>query len=61
MENKKAEKKREKQLSDHEGRLQELSNSIKWNYIHIRGDPEDEEREKGGQKLIWTNYSWGLP
>ena len=41
MENNKAEKKRERKLLDHEGRLRELSDSIKWNNICIIGVPEE--------------------
>ena len=39
MENNAAEKKRER-------RLRELSDTIKWNNIHIIGAPEEEQREK---------------
>ena len=50
MENKKAEKKRERKLLDHEGRFRELSNSIKQNNIHLIGVPEDGE-QRMGQKV----------
>ena len=46
MENNEAEKKRERKVMDHEGRLGELSNSLKYNNIHIKEVPEDEERQK---------------
>ena len=42
MENNKAEK-RERKLLNHEGRLRELSDSMKQNNIHIKGVPEEEE------------------
>lgn len=36
-----------------ENRLRELSDSIKHNYIHIKGVPEEEEeREKGAENLF---------
>ena len=38
-----AEKKRERKLLDHKERIRELSNSVKWNNIHIIGVPEEEE------------------
>ena len=48
MENNEAEKKRE----DHEGRLKDLSNSIKQNNICIRRIPEEEEWEKRAEGLF---------
>ena len=48
MEKEEAEKKRlKKKIPDHEGRIRELSDSIKCNSIHIMGIPEEEERERG--------------
>ena len=47
MENKEAGKKKEKQLLDHEGRLWEISDTMKWNKIWIVGVPEDKERDRG--------------
>lgn len=41
MENNKAEKRGRKPL-DHEGRLRELSDSMKQNNIHIIGVPKEE-------------------
>ena len=38
------EKKRERKVLDDECRLRELSDSLKYNNIHIIGVPEDEER-----------------
>lgn len=52
MENKKTEKKRVRKLLDHERRLRELCNSIKWNDIRIRGVPGDEDQEKRGRSFI---------
>ena len=46
MGNDDAEKKREKKLLDHEGRIRDLSDSMKQNNIHIIGAPE-EETERG--------------
>ena len=57
MEKKEAEEKREKQLIDHDGRLQEISVVIKWNNIKIIGVPKEEEREKD-RRYIWANHSW---
>ena len=37
---------------DHEGRLRELSNLLKFNNIHIIGVPEDEERDKEEEGLF---------
>ena len=51
MENNEAEKKRERKLLDHEGRLRKLSNSIKRTHILITGVPE-EEWEKGVEGLF---------
>ena len=45
MENDEAQKKRERKLLDHEGRIRDLSYSMKWNNIYILGVPEEEERE----------------
>ena len=46
MGNDEAEKKRERKLLDHEGRIRELSDSMKQNNICNKGVPE-EERERG--------------
>ena len=51
MENNEAEKKRKKKL-DHEGRLRELSDSIKHNNTCIIGVPEKEKMEKGAESLF---------
>ena len=52
MENNEAEKKRERKLLYHEGRLREISNSIKQNSIHIIGVPEEDEQEKGKKDYV---------
>ena len=44
-------KKRERKLLDHEERVRELSDSIKWNNIYIIGVPEEQEQEKGAGYL----------
>ena len=49
MERKEAEEKGEKQLIDHEGKLWEISDAIKWNNIRIIWVPGGEERE--GKKI----------
>ena len=38
-----------KKILDHEGRIRELSDSMKWNNICMIGVPEEEERK--GQKV----------
>ena len=50
----KLKKKKKIKLLDHEGRLRELSNSIKPNNIYIIGIPEEEQekRAKGLFKQI---------
>ena len=52
MENKEAEKKRDKQLLDHKGRIWEISDTIRWNNIRIIGIPEEEERERGAEGTL---------
>ena len=44
MENKEAEKKRDKQLLDQRGRIRKVSGTIKQNNIRIIGIPEEKER-----------------
>ena len=51
MENDEAENKRERKLLDHEGRIRELSDSMKWNNIRIIGVPEEEEQEEREEGL----------
>ena len=52
MQNKEAEKKRGKQLLDHEGKIREISDTIKQNNIRIIGIPEEEERERGAEGIL---------
>ena len=50
MENQEAEK--DKQLLDHKGKIQEISNTIKQNSIRIIGVPEEEE---WGRQKVYLN------
>ena len=50
-ENNEAEKK-ERQLLDHEGRIQEISDTIRQNNIRIIGIPEEEERETWAEGIL---------
>jgi len=52
MEKNEAENEREGKILDHEGRLRELSYSIKHNNILFIGVPEEEERGKGREGLF---------
>ncbi|KAF0875284.1 LORF1 protein, partial [Crocuta crocuta] len=53
-------KKRDKLIQEHKRRAQEVSNTIKWNNIHIKGIPEEEERRKGPEgvfeRIIAENF-----
>ena len=51
MENK-DEKKRDKQLLDHEGRIWEISDTIRWNNIRIIVISEEEEREREAEGIL---------
>ena len=51
MENKEAEKKSDKQLLIHEGRIWEISDTIRQNSIRTIGIAEDERE---GQKVYWS-------
>lgn len=51
-ENKEAEQKRDKQLLDHEGRIREISDTIRRNNIRIIGIPEEEESERGAEGIL---------
>ena len=51
-ENKEAEQKRDKQLLEHKGRIQEISDTIRWNNIRIIGIPEEEERERVAEDIL---------
>ena len=50
MENDEGEKKRDKKILDHEGRIRELSDSMKCNNIRIIGVSEEERK---GQKILF--------
>ncbi|KAF0878278.1 LORF1 protein, partial [Crocuta crocuta] len=52
MEKEATEKKRDKLIQDHERRVQELIDTIKWNSIRIIGIPEEEERGKGAEGVL---------
>ena len=52
MENDEAEKRRERKLPDHKGRIRDLSDSMKQNNIRIIGVPEEGERGKGAEGLF---------
>jgi len=58
MERREAEEKREKQLMDHEGRFQEISDATKGNNIRITGVPNGEERGPEGkfEQIIAENF-----
>ena len=43
--------KRRGKQRDHEGRLSELNDLLKYNIVHIMEVPDDEEREKGAGGL----------
>ena len=58
-ENKEAEQKRDKELLDHEGRIREISDTIRQKNIRIIGIPE-EERE-GSRRYIGENYCREFP
>ena len=52
MKNNETEKKWERKVLVHEGRLRELSSLVKYNNIHTIRVPEDEERAKGAEGLF---------
>ena len=51
MEKEEAEKEIKK-IQEHEGRIRELSDAMKWNNICIIGIPKEEEREKGAEGVL---------
>ncbi|KAF0880766.1 LORF1 protein, partial [Crocuta crocuta] len=61
IEKEETEKKRDKLIQEHERRDRELSDTNKWNNIHIIGIPEEEERGKGAEgvleQIIAENFS----
>ena len=52
VENQETEKKRDKQLLDHEGRIWEINDTIKWINIRIIGISEEEERDRGTEGIL---------
>ena len=46
MEKEEAEKKRDKKIQEYEGRIRELSDTIKRDNIRLIGIPEEKERER---------------
>ena len=51
-ENKEAEQKRDRQWLDHEGRIWEINDTIRWNNIRITGIPEEEEKEGRAEGIL---------
>ena len=60
-ENKEADQKRDKQLLDHEGRIREISDTVRRNNIRIIGIPEEEERERGAEGILERNIGENFP
>ena len=56
-----AEKKRDKNIQEYEGRIRELSDAIKQNNVRIIGIPEEEEREKGADGVLEQIIAENLP
>ena len=52
MEKEEAEEKRDKKIQEYEGRIRELSDTIKHNNICTIGIPEEEERGKGAEGVL---------
>ena len=52
MEKEVAEKKRDKKIQEYEGKIRELSDTLKRNNIHIIGIPEEEKRGKGAEGVL---------
>ena len=52
MEKEEAEKKRDKKIQEYEGKIRELSDTLKRNNIRIIGIPEEEERGKGAEGVL---------
>lgn len=52
IENKEIEQKRDKELLDYEGRIQETSDTKRWNNIRIIGIPEEGKRKRGEEGLL---------
>ena len=58
MEEEETEKREIKKIQDHEGRIREMSDSIKWNNICIIGIPEKKEKGAEGvlEQIIAQNF-----
>ena len=54
--NKEAEQKRDKQLLDHEGRIREISDTIRRNNIRIIGNSRRRGNREGSRRYIGENY-----
>ena len=61
MENYEAEKKRDRKLLDHEGRIRDLSDSMKCGNIRIIEVPQEGDREKGTEGLFEQVISVNFP
>ena len=46
---------------DYKGRLREISDLLKCNDINITGVPDDEEREKGAERLFEQTIAENFP
>ena len=53
--------KREKRLKTNEESLRELWDNVKCTNIYIIGVPEEEEREKGTEKIFWEHIAKNFP
>ena len=60
-ENNKAEKKREMKAKEHELRIREIRDSLKRNNITIIGVQEDEDRDKGVERLCEQIIAENIP
>ena len=60
MENKEAKKKKDKQLLDHEGRIQEISDTIS-ETLSNNWDSRRRGKKERGKRYIGTNYSGKCP
>ena len=61
VDNKEVDKKRDKQLLDHEGRILEINYTIKRNNISIIGIPEEEERERRAEGILEVIIAENFP
>ena len=43
-----------------EDSLRDLWDNIKCTNIRIIGIPEEEEKKKGSEKIIWRDFTWKL-